>query len=180
MYKVAIYKRVLRQWDNFSVVVSTEKQHNACVYKMQLKHIIHYHFSRWQIEFNLIRHERVLNAIFERRRMLKIFAKWKGRSEDLINLRNKGKKYNDHRCRKIKQRHFDVWHNLFQREQSKWAHIQQWIVDKKQSQCLLHLQSWKCFASQRKQHREQVLYGINESSLLIYDMMTDGISKALF
>ena len=171
MYKLLIYRKVLKQWDNFSNIVLTEKQHNAYIYQMQLRHLIFNHFNQWQHEFNLIANQKELTEKFERRRILKIFLNWKGHSRDMINLKNKGKRYSDDRCDKIKRQHFDIWYNLYKKEQVKWTHIQQWIVNKKQMQCLKHLNAWKRSASQSKLHQQQVILCICIILLMIYDFM---------
>ncbi len=120
---------------DFTYIQQTKKQANNIKYQsvesiklyfkqFQINHIICNFFNQWKYQFNLIQIKHKLNAKFQHERVLNIFINWKSQSENMINLRNKGKYYYNQKCIKIKDYYFVLWDNLFQIEQSKKSHIQ--------------------------------------------------------
>eukprot|EP01083_Nonionella_stella_P144314 450377_1 len=123
--------------------------------------MIHTHFNQWRFQLNLIKIQRKLTARFQHHRVSMIFMNWKASSQDLMTVRNKAKHFYDQRCERIKAYHFVLWERLYQHEQSKKTHVAHWVMKKNQKECLLFIDKWRCFVSQRKQymtHRFCILF----------------------
>eukprot|EP01083_Nonionella_stella_P144316 450381_1 len=117
--------------------------------------MIHTHFNQWRFQLNLIKIQRKLTARFQHHRVSMIFMNWKASSQDLMTVRNKAKHFYDQRCERIKAYHFVLWERLYQHEQSKKTHVAHWVMKKNQKECLLFIDKWRCFVSQRKQYDAQ-------------------------